>query len=170
MLLICDQFDFPGGALIVVSLWSIGFKLSSLFELNFFLIPMPVALDASCQFKLSSRSFEYFFCVINCLVRLISVVRCSPTSVVHCRPTSVVRCRPTSVARCCPTSHFLLRRMTLLWCCDLCADVTIWLPAAAASPRVATVHCRAIATGLLVGTSFIRMLEPVPRCTDPYNH
>ena len=147
---------------------------------------MTVALDASCQFKRSSCSFESFFCVINCFVRLISVmlscptsvlrccptsvVRCCPTYVARCRPTYVARCRPTYVAHCRPTSHFLLRWMTLLRCCDLCVDVKIRLPAAADSPRVATVHFRAIATGLLVGTSFIRMLEPVPCCTNPYNH
>ena len=140
---------------------------------------MPVALDASCRFKRSSCSFESLFCVINRFVRSISVVRsrptsvvccrptsavrCRPTSVVRCRPTSIARCRPTSAARCCPTSdarcrptsHFLLLWMTLLRCCDFCADVTIVIPAAAASPCIATVHCRAIATGLLVGTSFL---------------
>ena len=139
ILSICDRFAFPGGALIVVSSWSIGFKLRSLLELNPFLIPMPVALDDSCRFKSSSCSFEFFFYVINCFVRLISVVRS--------RPTSVMRCRPTS--------HFLIQWMTLLPCCDLCANVTIGLPAAASSTRVATVHCRAIATGLLVCTSFL---------------
>ena len=81
---------------------------------------MPVALDASCQFKLSSCRFESLFCLINCFVQSISVMRCRPTYVVrscpisvvrcrpiavaHCRTTAVVRCRPTAVARCRPTS------------------------------------------------------------------
>ena len=142
---------------------------------------MPVALDASCRFKRSSCSFESFFCVINRFVRSISVVRscptsivcCRPTSVAHCRPTFVARCRPTSVAHCRPTSHFFLRWMTLLRCCYLCSDVTIGLPAAVASPRATTVHCRAIATGLLVGTSFLECWNlcldaPVLVITNPF--
>ena len=57
---------------------------------------------------------------------------------------------------------FSLRWMTLLWCYDLCANVTIGLLAAAASPRVATVHCRAIATGLLVRTYFLECWKLCP--------
>ena len=112
---------------------------------------MLVTLDASFRFKRSSCSFESFFCVINSFMRsislynydlyrstffvhsrAISVVRCRPTSAVRCRPTSVVRCCPTSVVCCHLTNNILLRWMTLLRCCDLCADVTIVLPAAAA--------------------------------------
>ena len=96
-----------------------------------------------------------------------AVARCRPTSVTRCRPTSIASCRPTSVARCRPNSHFLLRWMTLLWCCDLCDDVTIRLPGAAACcnsplPRYRDrTSCRYF---------FFRMLEPVPLCTGPYNY
>ena len=153
---------------------------------------MLVSLDASFRFKRSSYSFESFFCVINSFVRSISlyyfdryrstsVVRCCATSVVRSRPTSVVRCRPTSVV-CCrtayvvhsrPKSHFFLQWMTLLRCCDLCADVTIGIPAAAASPSVATVHCHTIATGLLVRNSFLEcwnlcLAAPILINTNPF--
>ena len=115
--------------------------------------------------KEETRESPMLVVPVNSVVRCCptSVVRCCPTSVARCRltsvalyrPTAVARCRLTSVVRCCPTFHFLLRWVTLLRCCDLCADVTIGLPAAAASSRVATVQCRTIATGLLVDTYFL---------------
>ena len=148
---------------------------------------MPVALDASCQLKRSSCSFESFFCLINCFVRSISVVhscptsdvKYCPTSVVHCRPiavarcrpTAVARCRPTSIPRCCPTSVASCRPNSVTSChptsvarCRLTSHLLLPLH------RVSRQSTAALSRQDFLLVFLFRMLEAVHQCTGTYNH
>ena len=141
MLSICDRFSFPGGALIVVSLWSIGLKLSSL------LLPMLVALDAPCQFKRSSCSFESFLCIINRFTRLVSRYEYD-----WCRSSSVDRLLTCSFAR--PQTLALAQPLS-------CAVARLLLCAVARLLSCAVARLLSCAVAQLLSCAVARILSPV---------